>query len=220
MEGAAVTRGLFITIEGGEGVGKSTQSRLLADRLHDAGATVVRTREPGGTPVGDRIRALLLDPDSNMAPGTELLLYEASRAELVSTVIEPALRRGEWVVCDRFYDSTTAYQAYGRGIDEELIHALNMTATAGLRPDVTVLLSLPVDVAMERATRGGADRMESESLEFHRGVIRGFEAIAGAEPGRVLRIEADGAVDEVAAAVWSAVAAHPAVVVALGEARS
>jgi dTMP kinase len=212
MAAAVVTaHGVFITIEGGEGVGKSTQARLLVDRLHAAGATVLRTREPGGTPVGDRIRELLLDPAARMAPSTELLLYEASRAELVSTVIEPALARGESVVCDRFYDSTTAYQAYGRGIDAELIHALNMTATGGVRPDATVYLALPVEDAMPRATHGGADRMEAESLDFHRRVVEGFEAIAAAEPGRVLRIDARGDVCDVAARVWSAVAGHPAV---------
>lgn len=204
-------RGVFITIEGGEGVGKSTQARLLVDRLKGAGLPAMRTREPGGTPVGDRIRTLLLDPEAHMAPSTELLLYEASRAELVSAVIAPALARGESVVCDRFYDSTTAYQAYGRGLDADIIHALNMTATGGVRPDVTVYLALPIAEAMPRATRGGADRMESESLEFHRRVTEGFDAIAAAEPERVLRIDASGPVDEVAARVWRSVSGHAAV---------
>jgi dTMP kinase len=204
-------RGVFITIEGGEGVGKSTQARLLVDRLKGAGLPAMRTREPGGTPVGDRIRALLLDPQAHMASATELLLYEASRAELVSAVIGPALARGESVVCDRFYDSTTAYQAFGRGLDADIIHALNMTATDGVRPDVTVYLALPIAEAMPRATRRGADRMEAESLEFHRRVTEGFEAIAATEPERVLRIDASGAVDEVAARVWLAVSGHAAV---------
>jgi dTMP kinase len=208
-------RGVFITIEGGEGVGKSTQGRLLAERLRYAGAKVIRTHEPGGTPVGDRIRELLLDPSGCMAPATELLLYEASRAELVSAVIEPALASGQFVVSDRFYDSTTAYQAFGRGLDVDIIHALNMTATGGVRPDVTVYLALPVELAMPRATRGGADRLEAESLQFHRRVEEGFESIAAAEPERVLRIDAEGTVNEVADRVWRALAAHPDVDAAL-----
>lgn len=208
-------RGIFITIEGGEGAGKSTQMRLLVERLREAGQDVVATREPGGTPVGDRIRELVLDPAEHMAPTTELLLYEASRSELVNAVIEPALARGEFVVCDRFYDSTTAYQAYGRGLDADVICALNMNATGGLRPDVTVYLALDPDTAMPRATRGGADRIESAPDDFHRRVAAGFEAIAAAEPDRVLRIEASGAIDEVAARVWDAVASHPAAASAL-----
>jgi dTMP kinase len=203
-------RGVFITMEGGEGVGKSTQARLLADRLRGLGATVLEAREPGGTPVGDRIRALLLDPALSMCSETELLLYEASRAENVGAVIEPALARGEVVLCDRFYDSSTAYQAYGRGLDLDLICALNATATGGLRPDVTVYLALPVEDAMPRATHGGADRLEAESRAFHAKVVEGFEAIAAGEPERVLRVDAHGSIDEVAERVWDAVSTHPA----------
>lgn len=203
-------RGVFITMEGGEGVGKSTQARMLADRLRAAGATVTETREPGGTPVGDRIRALLLDPEAHMSPATELLLYEASRAEIVSAVIEPALARGEVVISDRFYDSTIAYQAYGRGLDVDLICALNWNATGGLRPDLTVYLAMPLEAAMPRATQGGADRMESESLAFHAKVLDGFEQIASGEPERVLRVDAGGSVEEVAGRVWDAVSVHPA----------
>ena len=209
--------GLFITIEGGEGVGKSTQARLLAERLRATGAAVLETREPGGTPVGDGIRELLLHSGCDVAPVTELLLYEASRAEIVARVIAPALQRGEVVVCDRFFDSTTAYQAHGRGLDAASVRALNLEATSGLRPDVTVLLALDLDEAMRRATHGGADRMESESLDFHRRVIEGFEAIAAAEPGRFIRVDAAGAPDVVAERVWDALTVHPAVVAALGE---
>jgi dTMP kinase len=208
-------RGVFITMEGGEGVGKSTQGRLLAERLRALGATVLEAREPGGTPVGDRIRALLLDPALGMCPETELLLYEASRAENVGAVIEPALARGEIVLCDRFYDSSTAYQAFGRGLDLDLICALNATATGGLRPDVTVYLALPPDEAIPRATHGGADRLEAESRAFHAKVVEGFEAIAAGEPERVLRVDAHGPVDEVAARVWAAVSAHPALAAAI-----
>jgi dTMP kinase len=209
--------GLFITIEGGEGVGKSTQACLIAERLTRAGAEVVQTREPGGTPVGDRIRSLLLDPTSDMAPSTELFLYEASRAEIVARVVAPALERGAIVLCDRFYDSTTAYQAYGRGLPLETVQALNLQATGGIRPDVTVLLALDLDEAMRRATRRGADRLESESFEFHRRVIEGFESLATAEPGRFLRVDAAGDAEQVASRVWDALRLHPAFVRTFGE---
>jgi dTMP kinase len=208
-------RGIFITIEGGEGVGKSTQSRLLANRLRDAGLTVLETREPGGTPTGDRIRALLLDPAAHISPAAELLLYEASRAQLVSEVIRPALDAGTTVLCDRFYDSTTAYQAFGRGLDAETIHGLNAAATGGLTPDITVYLALPVQDAMPRATRGGADRIEGEPPDFHHRVLAGFEAIVAAEPDRVVRLGAAGTPEEVAARVWDVVSQHRAVKPAL-----
>ncbi len=211
MEGVRAVRGVFITIEGGEGVGKSTQGRELARRLRAAGVTVLETREPGGTPAGDRIRDLVLDPAAHMAPVTELLLYEASRAELVSAVIEPALERGEFVLCDRFYDSSTAYQSYGRGLDPDLVGTLNMNATGGLRPDLTVYLALDPDHGVPRATTGGADRIEAEPDDFHRRVLAGFEAIAAAEPDRVVRVDASGDVAQVADRVWDAVSSHPAV---------
>jgi dTMP kinase len=210
--------GLFITIEGGEGVGKSTQADRLVERLRAGGADVIQTREPGGTPVGDRIRALLLEPGVEMADATELLLYEASRAELVAHVIAPALERGATVVCDRFFDSTSAYQAFGRGLSPEIVTALNLSATGGIEPDITVLLTLDLDEAMRRATRGGADRMEGESLEFHRRVILGFETLAASEPDRFVTVSAGGAPDEVASSVWSAVSRHPAFARALGSA--
>lgn len=203
--------GVFITIEGGEGVGKSTQSLLLAGRLRLAGATVLQTREPGGTPVGDRVRELLLDPAAVMDARTELFLYEASRAELTARVIAPALERGEAVICDRFYDSTTAYQSFGRGIGAHAVRDLNLAATVGLVPDVTVLLMLDLDEAMRRATAGGADRIEGEGLDFHRRVIEGFEAIAAAEPERFVRVDASGDPAEVGERVWEALFVHPAV---------
>jgi dTMP kinase len=202
--------GLFMTIEGGEGAGKSTQARLLAGRLEAAGARVTLTREPGGTAVGDEVRRLLLDPDGEMSPTAELLLYEASRAELVAAVIAPALAGGGTVLCDRFCDSTIAYQAFGRGLGEDVVRALNVTATGGLRPDLTVYLALPVEEAVSRARSGGADRIEGEPLEFHRRVIAGFEAIAAAEPERVLRVDASGDAGAVSERVWAAVSAHPA----------
>jgi dTMP kinase len=202
--------GQFITFEGGEGVGKSTQAHLLAERLREAGRGVLEVREPGHTPVGDRIRAILLDPDVTMDGRTELFLYEAARAELTATVIVPALERGDIVVCDRFFDSSTAYQGYGRGLGASYVTALNLAATGGVCPDLTVLLELETAQALHRATRGGADRIEAESIDFHRAVIEGFAAIAAAEPARVVSVDAAGTVDEVADRVWAAVAAHPA----------
>lgn len=202
--------GQFITIEGGEGVGKSTQARLLAERLRETGSVVVEVREPGGTPTGDRVREILLDPAVTMSARTELLLYEAARSELTATVIVPALSRGEIVVCDRFFDSSTAYQGYGRGLNADLVRTLNLAATAGVCPDLTILLRLETGEALRRATTGGADRIEAESLEFHRAVIEGFAAIAEAEPARVVTVDASGTVDEVAARVWNVVGTHPA----------
>jgi dTMP kinase len=209
--------GLFVTVEGGEGVGKSTQARRLAERFRAHGSEVVETHEPGRTPMGDRIRALLLDPSVEMSARTELFLYEASRAELVAAVVAPALERGAVVVCDRFLDSTTAYQAYGRGLDVEEVVALNDSATGGLRPDVTVLLTLDLREALGRATRHGADRMERESLEFHERVHDGFLEIAAAEPARFIVVDAAGSPDEVAESAWTALRRHAAVRAALGE---
>lgn len=203
-------RGLFITFEGGEGVGKSTQMDLALDRLRAVSDDVVALREPGGTPVGDRVRALLLEPGDGMDPVTELLLSEASRAELVRRVIAPALERGAAVVCDRFTDSTVAYQGHGRGIGADEVRALNDAATDGIVPDVTVLLTTDMALGLARATHGGADRIESEPSAFHARVAAGFAAIAGEEPDRVLVVDASGTVEEVAGRVWAALAAHPA----------
>jgi dTMP kinase len=214
----APVRGLFVTVEGGEGVGKSTQALQIARRFRSLGREVVETREPGGTPSGDRIRALLLDPDVRMSARTELFLYEASRAEVVAVVISPALQSGAVVVCDRFLDSTTAYQAYARGLDVEEVVALNHSATGGLRPDVTVLLTLELREALARATRHGADRMERESLEFHERVHDGFLEVAAAEPGRFLVVDAAGTPEQVTDAAWTALRRHAAVRAALGEA--
>jgi dTMP kinase len=216
----ATKRGLFITVEGGEGVGKTTQVRRLAERIRTVAGDVVELREPGGTPVGDRIRELLLDPAITMSRRAELLLYEASRAQLVEETIVPALERGAVVVCDRFFDSTTAYQAYGRGLDLAEVERLNLVATGGLRPDVTVLLTLgagfDLDESMRRATAAGADRMESEPQDFHGRVHDGFLAIAETEPSRFVVVDAAGAPDEVADSVWAGVSAHPALRAALG----
>lgn len=204
---AMSARGVFITLEGGEGCGKSTQAALLAGRLREAGIDVLAVREPGGTPVGEGIRSLLLDPaTAGLDPLAELLLYEASRAQHVSTVIEPGLSAGRIVVCDRFADSSLAYQGHGRGLDLAMVARLNAIATRGLAPDLTLLLDVEPAEGVGRATHGGADRLEREALAFHERVRAGFASIAAAEPARIRLVPA-GTRDEVAAAVWALVAA-------------
>lgn len=213
-------RGVLITFEGGEGIGKSTQLRILTHRLEAAGLAVRALREPGGTVVGEAVRAILLDPDHvGLDARAELLLYEAARAQLVAEVIEPALDAGEIVLCDRFYDSTTAYQGYGRGLPLDEIAALNMAATGGLAPDRTLVLDIEPAVALERATRGGADRLESEDGSFHERVRAGFSAIAAQEPGRVRVVDATGSIESVAARVAEALADLPALADVLGGSR-
>jgi dTMP kinase len=169
--------GLFVVLEGGEGVGKTTQWRRLAETLRDVGHEVVAVREPGGTPAGDAIRALLLDPASSLEPSTEALLFAASRAQLVRDVITPALSRGAIVLVDRFLLSTYAYQGAGRGLPIDALQAVNAVATGGRSPDLTLLLNVPLDVAMQRMrARGAADRLEQESPLFHERVRSAFEA--------------------------------------------
>ncbi|MDR3686661.1 MAG: dTMP kinase [Coriobacteriia bacterium] len=203
-------RGVFLTFEGGEGSGKSTQLRTLARRLEAAGLPVRVLREPGGTVVGEAVRALLLDPEHTGLDATaELLLYEASRAQLVADVIEPALAAGEIVICDRFYDSTTAYQGYARGLSLERISELNLTATSGLMPDRTLVLDIDPVLGIQRATRHGADRLEGEGLAFHQAVREGFLAIAERHPARVRLIDASGPSDVVAERVAAALADIP-----------
>ena len=188
---------LFIIFEGGEGSGKTTQLKALLTHLRSTGRDAVETRDPGGTPIGKQIRGLLLDRENTrMGPATELLLYEASRAQLVHEVIRPALAAGRIVLCDRFTDSTVAYQGYGRGLDLELIARLNALATEGLRPDLTFLLDLDPGVGLARATRRVTerqerhDRIEAEVLAFHQRVRTGYRAIAAAEPERVIVLDA------------------------------
>ncbi len=200
--------GLFITFEGGEGSGKTTQLRPLLAYLRSAGKDVVETRDPGGTSIGKQIRALLLDRDNTrMAPATELLLYEASRAQLVQEIIRPALAAGRVVLCDRFTDSTVAYQGYGRGLDLHCIARLNALATDGLRPDLTFLLDLDPAVGLRRATQRVAerqaqrDRIEGEVLAFHQRVRTGYRTIAAAEPQRVIVLDASSGMAEIEARI-------------------
>ena len=200
-------RGTFITLEGADGCGKSTQAALLADAIQAAGREVVRLREPGGTAVSEKIRALVLDPEnSEMALECELLLFEASRAQLVRQVIEPALARGAVVVCDRFYDSTFAYQAAGRSLAEQTIRAANALGSCGVAPDRTLVLDMDTDAALSRATRDGADRMEAEGVAFQRRVREGYLRLVAEEPRRVRRVDATGTVEEVAGRLADALA--------------
>jgi dTMP kinase len=193
--------GLFITFEGVEGSGKSTQLVRQAGRLRGLGYQVVATREPGGTPVSEAVRALLLDPEnSDLSPMAELLLYEAARAQHVDERIRPALEAGAIVLSDRFADSTTAYQGAGRAIDPEHVARLHAMATRGVWPDLTLLFDLPVTEGLRRAGHTGKpDRIEREPVAFHERVRAGFLALARFEPDRIQIVDAAPPPDAVAA---------------------
>jgi dTMP kinase len=220
-------RGLFITFEGGEGAGKSTQVELLRGRLEAAGRRVINLREPGGTPLGEELRGLLLN-SSNIATATELLLFLAARSELVQKVIKPALEGGIDVICDRFIDSTAAYQGYGRKLDLQLIATLNTAVIDGCMPGLTVLLDIDPDAGLARASEGssgdaieghwqqglGFDSQAEEGKKlgkrvggrdkaFHRRVHKGYLALAKAEPRRWLVLDASLGVEELSGSIWS-----------------
>lgn len=204
--------GRFITFEGGEAVGKSTQIALLAGALRAAGHAVVELREPGGTPLGEKIRHLLKhDPDGRgMSAETELLLMNASRAELVRKVIRPALSAGQIVLCDRFYDSTIAYQGYGRGLDIASVTGAIKIAVGETRPDLTLFFEIPSQIARERLRlrRGDsapADRFDEEKESFFTRVNTGYRVLLAAEPERVVLLDASGPVESVQKQIWDIV---------------
>lgn len=207
----------FLTFEGGEGVGKSTQVKRLAARLAELGVPVVRSREPGGTPKAEAIRSFILQgkPES-WGVGAEAVLFAAARLDHVNELIAPALAGGKWVICDRFADSTRAYQGLTGGVDEGLIDALENLALNGHTPDLTIILDMPPDTAFERVRQRAledgmpaiADRFEKEDLEFHRRLRSGFLSIAQNNPERCVVLSADTGEDALAEDIWRVVREH------------
>ena len=196
----------FIVFEGGDGSGKSTQVSSLMRRLRRRGVDVLRTREPGGTRLGQALRTLLKSGEP-MTPISELMLFEAARAQLVQQVIKPFLAGGGVVIADRFTSSTMAYQGYGRGLDGDLIERLNREATGGLEPDLTVLLDLPVEAALARKSNGSADNFDSAPMDFHRKIRRGYSALAAADPERWLILDGQLPPEELGREIWTKVQA-------------
>jgi len=196
-------RGLFITLEGGDGAGKSTQIRNIERFFEEKGLVVVHTREPGGTPISEKLRDILLDNrNTEMSAVTEMLIYAASRAQNVREFIEPALERGEIVICDRFVDSSIAYQGSGRGLGS-MVNEVNRHATGGLTPDITFWMDIDPEAGKARAAKAGdLDRLELEKMDFHYRVYEGYRSIAEQFPERVKRIDAALSVDEIKSIIY------------------
>lgn len=201
--------GLFITFEGPEGSGKTTQMHLLAQYLQARGYEPLITREPGGTPIGDRVRAILLDPvHEEMAPSTEFLLFSAARAQHVRQVIAPHLAQDGIVLCDRFADSSLAYQGYGYELDLEAVRSITRFATRGLVPDLSFYLDLPVEIGLRRKVGGDGDdwnRMEQKGIDYHQRVRAGYLAMTAREPGRWVVVDATATLSEIQAAIQRSV---------------
>jgi dTMP kinase len=204
----AASSGVLVSLEGGEGSGKTSQCRLLLAWLAEIGVPAAAVREPGGTAIGERLRALLLDPAlPPLVPEGEVLLFAAARAQAVSEVIRPALARGQLVICDRFVDSSLAYQGFGLGADLGFIRSVNVAVTGGLTPQLTVLLDVPPELgAARRAGRNGGDRVEARGPAFHAAVRAGYLRLAREEPGRFVVLDGTGPLEVVHAAVRSSVA--------------
>lgn len=208
-----MVRGRLITFEGPEGGGKSTQAAMLIARLEERGLEIIYTREPGGTKLGEAIRGILQydAAGEDPCPESEVLLFEASRAQLVRKVIRPALERGAWVVCDRFFDSTTAYQGFGRGFSVELIETINRFAIGDTLPDMTLLLDVNISLGMQRCAKRQEgkkikyDRIESEALEFHEKVRQGYLELARRYPDRFRKVDAMRHPEPIAADIWTLV---------------
>ena len=196
-------KGLFITLEGGDGAGKSTQIRNIERFFTEKGLVVVHTREPGGTRIGEKLRDILLDKDNaEMSAVTEMLIYAASRSQHVREFVLPALERGEIVICDRFVDSSIAYQAYGRDLGD-MVAEVNRHATGGLRPDITFWLDIDPEAGRARAAKAGdLDRLEREKMDFHYRVYEGYRKIAEQEPDRVRRINAADTVENICSRIY------------------
>jgi dTMP kinase len=204
--------GLFITFEGGEGCGKSTQIAALKARLEALGKTVVQTREPGGTALGESVRKLLQydDAGQGMSPEAELLLFAASRAQHVRELIAPAIAEGQIVLCDRFLDSTTVYQGVARAIDSKKVDTINQFAIGDTNPDLTILIDLPPEIGLARVharSDGQLDRMEKEAIEFFQAVRQGYLDLAKSEPKRFLVLDGSQSVEELETQIWQKVEA-------------
>lgn len=200
--------GLFVSFEGIDFSGKSVQARLIEEKLLKEGRNVILIRDPGTTRISERIRDILLDKNHvEMSPWAELLLYEAARAQMVRQIIKPALEKGDIVLCDRFYDSTTAYQGYGRELDLTLVRHANEIAAEGLKPDVTFIIDLAPEIAEERMgkSRQVKDRLESAGNDFYQKVAQGYREIARREPDRVVLVNGDRSIESIHAEIWRVV---------------
>jgi dTMP kinase len=199
-------KSLFITFEGGEGSGKSVQSRILYRRLSKLAIQTLIIHEPGSTPLGERLSRLVKSCRSgSITATTELLLFNAARAQLVSTILLPSLNRGSVVICDRYTDSTLAYQGYGRGLKQEIVRSANEIATGGLKPDLTILLDVPVREGLERKRNNDNDRFQSEEVAFHERVRRGYLTLARKEPNRFFVINGTMSKQSISQIIWQRV---------------
>ena len=197
---------MFITFEGGEGSGKSVQSRILYRRLNKLAISTLLIHEPGSTPLGERLSRLVKSCRSgSITATTELLLFNAARAQLVSTILLPSLNRGSVVICDRYTDSTLAYQGYGRGLKQEIVRSANEIATGGLKPDLTILLDVPVREGLERKRNNDNDRFQSEEVAFHERVRRGYLTLARKEPNRFFVINSTMSKQSISQIIWQRV---------------
>jgi dTMP kinase len=192
-------RGLFITTEGTDGSGKTTQIKLLESYLKDKGFEIVVTREPGGTSIGEKIRSIILDPgNAEMSYITEMMLYASARAQLVNELIKPSLAHGKVVICDRFIDSSYVYQGFGRNIDIEIIEKVNRIALDGILPDITLFFDIDPSIALERRIKStGADRIEQEKMDFHKKVYEGYKKLVSKYPDRIKAIESNRSIEEI-----------------------
>jgi dTMP kinase len=197
---------LFITFEGGEGCGKSLQSRILFRKLDQLAIPSILIREPGGTPLGEKVRSILKQAcEIPISPLTELLLFNASRSQLVRDVIQPALKGEKVIICDRFIDSTISYQSFGRGLDIKIVEEINKIASYGIKPDLTILLDVPPEIGLSRKGSVGNDRFDKETLIFHKKVREGFLILAAAEPQRWVKVDATLSKSQISGLIWDKV---------------